>query len=149
MDNKENVFFTPFVEDMLREGKTVQISLSGLSMFPFLMHGDIVLITSVTDKNLYKGAIVVFKINDRWIAHRLIKVDANNNLLYTRGDGKSIKDKPVKIEQIKGIVVKIVKSRWKLANFSIGKPAKIIAFLSPVTAPIFNFIIWGAGKVRK
>jgi signal peptidase I len=114
-------------------------------MFPFLMHGDIVQISSIEIDKLKRGDIVVCKVNDRWIAHRLIKKNIAKNLFFTKGDGKIHKDFPVNQTQIKGIVVKIVKSRWKLARLSIGIYGRYIAFFSPVTAPMFNLTIWLLG----
>jgi signal peptidase I len=141
IDNNGNIFLTPILEDLLQQNKLIQISLTGFSMFPFLMHGDIVQTTSVETEQLKCGDIVVFKMNDRWIAHRLIKKNIDKNLFFTRGDSRAIKDFPVNQNQIKGIVVKIVKSRWKLAHFSIGKYGKYIVFFSPITALFFNLII--------
>jgi len=149
MENQGNIFFTPLLEDLLQQDKLIQISLSGLSMFPFLMHGDIVQIKSVTNEKLKKGAVLVYKTDDRWIAHRLIKIDAKKNLFYTRGDCRIVKDEPISPEQIKGIVVKIINSRWKLAYLSIGKISKIIAFFSPVMAPFFSLVIYLSIKIHR
>ena len=141
MNSQSNIIFTPLLDEMLQQGKSVQISLGGLSMFPFLMHGDIVQISPIEIKKLKCGDIVVFKEDNNWIAHRLIKKNIHNNLFHTRGDGAKNMDKPIKQEQIKGIVVKIVKSRWKFAYCSIGKHTKFLAFFSPFVAPVFNAIM--------
>jgi len=148
MENQGNIFFTPLLEDLLQQDKLIQVSLSGLSMFPFLMHGDVVQIQSVTNKKIKRGAIVIYKNKERWIAHRLIKTDVKKNLIYTRGDSRTVKDEPIIPEQIKGVVVKIVKSRWILAHLSIGKFAKVITFFSPVMAPVFGFIFFLLGKLK-
>jgi len=148
MENQGNIFFTPLLEDLLQQDKLIQVSLSGLSMFPFLMHGDVVQIQSVTNKKIKRGAIVIYKNKERWIAHRLIKTDVKKNLIYTRGDCRIVKDEPISPEQIKGVVVKIVKSRWKLAYLSIGKFANVIAFFSPVMAPLFGLVIYFLGKLK-
>ena len=137
-----NIDFSPLLEEMLEQRKKVQISLSGLSMFPFLMHGDIVQIDSIDLEKLNRGDVVVYKIDDKWIAHRLIKHNRKKNLYYMRGDSRIVKDIPIKPEQIKGVVSKIIKSRWKLAHFAIGKHKKYITLFSPITAPIFNFWLW-------
>jgi signal peptidase I len=118
-------------------------------MFPFLMHNDVVQISSVETEHLKRGDIVVFKLNNRWVAHRLVKKNIDKKLFYTRGDSRTTKDLPVNQSQIKGIVVKIVKSRWKLAHFSIGKSGKYISFFSPITAPIFRLIIKLMGVFSK
>ena len=135
-----NIDFSPLLEEILEQGKTIQISLSGMSMFPFLRHGDIVQIETVDVEKLKIGDVIVFKTEDKWVAHRLIKRNIKQNLFYTRGDGKTVKDIPITPEQIKGVVTKIVKSRWKLAHFAVGKCGKIIACCSPIVAMLIN---WG------
>jgi len=139
---EENIVFFPLLEEMLQQGKTVKIALSGLSMFPFLMHGDIVQVVSVKNKKPKKGDIVVFELNGKWIAHRLIKHNLKKNLYYTRGDSRTTKDSPQPPENIKGIVVNILQSRWQVARFATGKLGRVIAFCSVVTAPFFHFVIW-------
>jgi signal peptidase I len=109
-------------------------------MFPFLMHGDTVQISSVNIEELKCGDILVFKANNKWIAHRLFKKDTVKNLFYTRGDARVVKDFPIKQSQIKGIIVKTVKTRWKLSRFALGRYGKFIAIISPVTAPVFYLI---------
>ncbi|MCL2072314.1 MAG: signal peptidase I [Marinilabiliaceae bacterium] len=143
-----NIDFSPILEEMLIQEKIVQIVLSGFSMFPFLVHNDIVQIKTIDIENLKIGDVVVFKIDNKWVTHRLIKRNRKKNLFYTRGDSKLIKDNPIKPEQIKGTVTKIVKSRWKLAHFAIGNNRKFIAFCLPVIAPITNFLIWVWTKIN-
>jgi signal peptidase I len=142
IDNNGNIFLTTILEDLLHENKLIQILLRGFSMFPFLMHGDVVQITSIEPEKLKRGDIVIFKHNDCWVAHRLVKKNIDKHLFYTRGDARTKKDIPVLKSQIKGVVVKIVKSRWKLAHFAIGKYGKYIVFFSPLTEHIFNLIDW-------
>ena len=124
--------------NLLLEGKTVQIAVTGLSMFPFLLPGDIIQVSSIKSENLKKGMIIVFQSDSIWIAHRLIKFDNKKRLAFTRGDARATKDKPLDYDNIKGFVVKIIKSRWKLANIAIGGFSGLIAFCSPVFGLVFR-----------
>ena len=124
--------------NLLSEGKTVQIAVTGFSMFPFLLPGDIIQVSPIKPENLKRGMVIVFQSDNIWIAHRLIKFDSKKEIAYTRGDGRATKDAPLSYEQIKGVAVKIVKSRWKLAKFSIGKFSGAIAFCSPVLGVVFR-----------
>ena len=142
-DNSLNILFG----NLLSEGKTVQIAVTGLSMFPFLLPDDVIQVSPITPENFKKGMVVVFQSDNIWIAHRLIKFDNKKEVAYTRGDGRATKDAPLSYEQIKGVAVKIVKSRWKLAKCSIGKYSGAIAFCSPVLGIVFRgvtylFSIW-------
>ena len=128
--------------NLLSEGKTVQIAVTGLSMFPFLLPNDIIQVSPIKPENLKRGMVIVFQSDNIWVAHRLIKFDHKNGIAYTRGDGRATKDNPLSYEQIKGVAVKIVKSRWKLAKFSIGKYSGAIAFCSPVSGVVFRGVTY-------
>ena len=133
------------IGNLLLEGKTVQIAVTGLSMFPFLLSGDIIQVAPINPENLKKGMVVVFQSDNNWIAHRLIKFDHKKEIAYTRGDGRATRDNPLSYALIKGVAVKIVKSRWKLAKYSIGKFSGVIAFCSPVLGIVFRGVTYLLG----
>jgi signal peptidase I len=129
------------LDDLLSKGQAVQVSVRGMSMFPLLMKGDVVLVKPVTYVELRKGDIVVFERNGIWVAHRLIrKYDGN---ILTNGDGNQLKDAPLSFSSVKGIVVKVVKSRWWLANLATKWPGRALAYTSLFTGPAF----WILGRV--
>ena len=146
-DNSLHILFG----NLLLEGKTVQIAVTGVSMFPFLLPGDIIQVSPINPENMKKGMVIVFQSDNIWVAHRLIKFDHKKKIAYTRGDGRATGDNPLSYELIKGVAVKIVKSRWKLAKCSIGKFSGAIAFCSPVLGVVFRgitylFGIWNRFK---
>src|SRR5690554_5655967 len=81
--DKETKYYG-LMDELLRSGNTVQVAVRGISMFPLLMKGDVVLVKQTVIGHLKKGAVVVFEGRDAWVAHRLLK--ATNKGLLTRGD---------------------------------------------------------------
>jgi signal peptidase I len=129
------------LDDILSKGQAVQVSVRGMSMFPLLMKGDVVLVEPVTYEALRKGDIVVFERNDIWVAHRLLR-KANGNL-QTQGDGNRLMDADLPISKVKGVVVKVTKSRWWSAKWATKWPGRALAYTSGVTGPAF----WLLGRV--
>ena len=129
------------LDDLLSIGQAVQVAVRGMSMFPLLMKGDVVLVKPVTYEALRKGDIVVFERNAIWVAHRLIrKFDGH---LVTHGDGNRLKDDNLPFNSVKGIVVKVVKARWWLARWATKWPGRALAYTSVVTGPAF----WLLGRL--
>lgn len=66
--------------------------------------GDIVIV-KIT-KKVNKDEIIVYKDGDNFITHRLIEKDGDK--LVAKGDANNSEDKPIKEEQILGLVVCII-----------------------------------------
>ncbi len=130
-----------WIDTLLKEGKEVQIPVSGMSMFPFLMKDDIIRISPITYEELEIGQIIVFIQNNKFIAHRLIHF--SGGICHTRGDANLNPDKAIAFKDVKGKVGGIVSSRWFLAKHSIGRLGKILAKTAPVTAVLF----WLSGRI--
>ena len=79
---------------------------SGTSMFPFLRKGDLLTIEPVLMDEIKRGDVVVFESEEKWIAHRVIKIHYNDGLteFTTRGDARVSNDPPVRKENYIGIV---------------------------------------------
>lgn len=127
--------YKQLLEDLLTE-HNVRVTLRGMSMFPMLVKGDIVVVAPVAFDKLRKGDIIVFEYDSLLIAHRLIS--KRNGHVLTRGDGNSRPDIPIPFDKIKGKVIKIENSRWKIAKLAIKLPGTMLAFTGPVTGPAFK-----------
>ena len=150
------------LDDLLKKGKTVQVAVSGMSMFPMLMKGDVVLVKQESYEDLKKGDIVVFKIDvtsnnhiqnktkkntEIWVAHRLLK--KNNGKLITQGDGNRVKDTVLSFNKVKGVVVKVTKSKWRLASLSTKWPGRALAYTSIVSGPALWLLGKAASKIYR
>ena len=74
------------------------------SMSSTIEIGDVVIV-KIT-KDVSENDIIVYKENDNFITHRLIKKE--NNTLIAKGDANNSEDKPITEEQILGQVIKII-----------------------------------------
>lgn len=135
------------LDDLLSKGQSVQVSVRGMSMFPLLMKGDVVLVKPVTYEALRKGDIVVFERNGIWVAHRLVRKAKGN--LQTQGDGNQLLDADLPFSKVKGVVVKVTKSRWWLANWATEWPGRALAYTYGVTGPAFWFLGRVASKLYR
>lgn len=58
----------------IMQGHSVQTVASGYSMFPFLRNGDLLTVEPVSMDKIKRGDVVVFESEEKWIAHRVIKI---------------------------------------------------------------------------
>ncbi len=93
-------------KEAILKGHSVKTIASGTSMFPFLRKGDLLTIEPVSMDEIKRGDVVVFECEEKWIAHRVIKIHSNDGLaeLTTRGDARVSNDPPVRKENYIGIV---------------------------------------------
>ncbi len=121
--------------DLLTKGQAVQVSVRGMSMFP-LLKGDEVLVKPVIYEALRKADIVVFERNDIWVAHRLIR--KYDGQVLTHGDDNRLMDPPLPFNSVKGVVVKVVPSRWWLAIWATKWSGRALAYTCLVKGQLFG-----------
>jgi signal peptidase I len=93
-------------KEAILNGHSVKTIASGTSMFPFLRKGDLLTIEPLSMDKIKRGDVVVFECEEKWIAHRVIKIHSNDGLaeFTTRGDARVSNDPPVRKENYIGIV---------------------------------------------
>lgn len=93
-------------KEAILNGHSVKTIASGTSMFPFLRKGDLLTIEPLSMDKIKRGDVVVFECEEKWIAHRVIKINSNDGLaeFTTRGDARVSNDPPVRKENYIGIV---------------------------------------------
>lgn len=81
-----NALFFASVEEMIAEGRSVEITVKGFSMRPFLRNGrDVVTISPVGSEGLKRGMVVLFRHAGHHILHRIRTIDGDR--LTIEGDG--------------------------------------------------------------
>ena len=80
------------------------------SMVPTFSRTDIVIYKKLDEEQLQEipiGSIIVYSIDDQNIAHRVVSIVKDENIMYqTKGDNNNVSDTNlVKINQIKGVYV--------------------------------------------
>ena len=93
-------------KEAIKKGHSVQTLASGYSMFPFLRKGDILTIEPVPMETIKRGDVVVFESEEKWIAHRVIKIRSNARGLefLLRGDTNLRLDPVVNSENYVGAI---------------------------------------------
>jgi len=73
---------------LIENNHSVKIEAAGYSMFPFMLPGDEQTISPVPIEDISIGDVVVFEHDNKWISHRVISIQNNNNekTLILRGD---------------------------------------------------------------
>ncbi len=101
--------------------------------------GDVVIVR--VTKDVEENDIIVFKEEDNYITHRLIK--KQDNKIITKGDANNSQDKPIEETQIFGKVEKIIPKVgiWKKVLFS-----REVLLLGLIFITIVFILIWLKNK---
>jgi signal peptidase I len=98
-------------EDILRNGTSLRVKVTGRSMSPFLRGEEIVTIKKVTGSSLHIGDLIFFKTRySSPLLHRIIRKQYKDMVIFqTKGDAAVIPDEPVSEHDVLGKVYKIEK----------------------------------------
>lgn len=101
------------IEQLLSEGKNIQIKPQGYSMYPVLVPDrDEVIVEPVGNRRLKRGDVVLYRryeanVKGILVLHRIFKCTKSEFFLV--GDNQSEIEGPLKREQIKGIMVGMIR----------------------------------------
>ena len=100
------------MEDLIGQGETVSIPVSGFSMNPFLADKRDAVLVKRPERDLKRGDIVLYKRrNGQYILHRIWRVKREGYFMV--GDAQTEIEGPIKPDQIIGLVEKIRrKGKW-------------------------------------
>ena len=93
-----------FAETLLDENHSLSFRMQGYSMYPTLKAGDIGYVEKCLPDDLIIGDIVVFKANNKLVAHRLINIVFYKNIRFfiAKGDKNYHKDEPFTSDALVG-----------------------------------------------
>ena len=122
-------------ESVLAGGYSVRVQVTGRSMRPFLLGGEILIIEPIGSRLLRVGDVVLFKDGqDRLVIHRIIRIGKVS--VQTHGDALNGPDSPVEIKRIMGKVERVERGQlsqldleswtqcirgWMLASLSLWR----------------------------
>ncbi len=101
------------IEKLLQDGNTIQIKPQGYSMYPVLVPGrDEAVIEPIGDRKLRRGDVVLYRRDPQvtggiLVLHRIWKCKQDG--YYMVGDNQKEIEGPLRTEQIKGIMVGLVR----------------------------------------
>ena len=143
------------LEQLLSEGACIQIKPQGYSMYPLLVPGrDEARIAPIEKRNLKRGDVVLYRRDDNpcyelermhtgiLVLHRIVRVDRNQEQFYLVGDNQKQVEGPLRRDQIRGIMVGVVRKGkyFSCANLFYRFLAGIWLCLRPVRPVIAHGI---------
>lgn len=106
------------LRELVEDGKSVNLNVSGMSMFPFLEHERDTVYFEAPQRNLRKGDIVFYqRRNGQYVMHRIYKVKEDE--YYSVGDAQSVIEGPVLRDQIFAIVTLVKRNGRMLTPSSL------------------------------
>jgi signal peptidase I len=109
--------FPNLISDLLNNGHRVKFRAPGYSMYPTILHEDVITVGPIKPEAIEIGDIILYRDQKNLIAHRVVKIeiktDSQSSVLSTqscfilRGDARPGCDDPVAAGQILGKVVLI------------------------------------------
>lgn len=105
--NETHTVKCELVADVLRSYGTVQVQVTGWSMFPVVRPGDVLIVDHTGRSGVVSGDIVLFTRDQRLFAHRVVANRGSG--ILTRGDAMPAPDPPVAESELLGRVSSIVR----------------------------------------
>ena len=108
--------------ELLSLGFGVRFRAPGTSMHPTIRHGDVITIEPVAPSKLNRGDIILYHLQNGFIAHRLVNIEERNGsgLTFTlRGDASTTCDAPVRPAQVLGKIVRVERGHRRIDPYSL------------------------------
>ena len=101
-------FWFEWILSSLQEGKVVEITANGWSMWPTIKPGTSISISRVELSELQPGDLIAFTRAEHFEVHRIEEIQYNGVIkIFTRGDANLRKDEPITEENFCGKVIGI------------------------------------------
>lgn len=141
------------IEQLLMEGKTVQIFPRGYSMYPLFVPGrDQAVIAPVDIRRLKRGDVVLYRRREGiLVLHRLCRRKKNPEGYYFVGDNQVEVEGPLDRDQLRGVMVRFVRHG---RSVSVKHPVYVAAstlwlWLRPVRRSIQLFVAGWKRRIGK
>lgn len=101
--------YIPMLMELLEQGHTVNLPITGSSMTPFLVPNRDTLIISPPDGNFRRGDMVFYqRMNGQYVMHRIHHIDSDG-ALYIVGDAQTVIEGPVHPKQVFGVIRQVIR----------------------------------------
>ena len=126
------------VEELLQEGKAVQIKPRGYSMYPVIVPGrDEVIVRKEDLSELKRGDVVLYRRDGSiLVIHRIYRKKEDG--YYMVGDNQTEIEGPLRPDQIRGKMVALIRNGKEIDVRSLRYriPCSIWLFMRPVRRPV-------------
>lgn len=139
-----NEEFCGAVRQMLEEGKDVDFTVTGNSMWPLLKHGrDRVVLTLCKPQDIRKGDVILFEaLPSKFLLHRITKIKGST--FESTGDFNSFRDGYFPKECVIGKAVRIIRKdkSYDAESFLMLFYSALWRGLFFARKPLVRFLIW-------
>lgn len=116
------------LRQLLAEGSSVRLRVSGSSMSPFIRGGDLVTLAPLGGRPVRRGDVVAVAAGGRWLViHRVVGVTPEG--VATRGDALERPDVTVAPGDVAALVAR-VERRGRRVRLGLGPERALVAWLS-------------------
>lgn len=141
--------WTNAILPILREGHTLRIPLSGLSMRPLLVGGrDEVVLSSISGRRVRRGDIVLYSRTDgTHVLHRVVRIKGDS--YYMLGDAHTWIEGPIEKENALAVAVTVIRkgreiqcrARWYRAISGLWLLLRPVRpFVYPIAARLIKLV---------
>ncbi len=103
--------FLRFFEDILRNGVSLRVKVTGRSMAPFLSGGETLTIVQADCRSLQRGDLVFFRTRHNLpVIHRILKIKKTDDgalCFLTKGDALMAFDEEIRQDNVLGKVLRV------------------------------------------
>jgi len=125
--------FAKVCTDLLRSGILVRFRAPGYSMYPTILHEDVITVEPVDASAVKVGDIILYRDEQSLIAHRVVKIENKSDIhtdsqssalspqscFILRGDARPACDDPIYVEQILGKIVSVERNGRCIDPYSL------------------------------
>ena len=122
------------------------------SMEPTYSVGDLLYVKKVDTKTIQVGDPITFVLNEELVVatHRVVEIDEEKGLFYTKGDANEIRDsQPVRAQNIKGVPQFAIPKMGYVSDFIQNPPGLYICLILGATLIVLVFLPDLIGKKKK
>jgi signal peptidase I len=141
----ENALKCELASEVLRSSGSLRLRVTGWSMLPAVMPGDMLVIERTSSDAVSEGDIVLFGRDRRFFVHRVVtKGQPRNAGIVTRGDAMPAPDPPVSESDLLGRVSFILRNgkciepnrRWRVSERAVAALVRRSTFAARVVVGV-------------
>ena len=111
------------IDIAFKNNQSIILKVRGMSMFPLLKDNrDSFKLEKIISKPKRKDIVLYKRDNGQYVLHRIIK--EKDNLYTIVGDNQHVKEYPIRLDQILGVVSEVI-TKDKVINLKTSKKYKI------------------------
>ncbi|GIM28730.1 hypothetical protein CPJCM30710_13960 [Clostridium polyendosporum] len=137
----------PIIKEILDTGKSTRITVTGLSMYPFLReHIDSVELSNTSFINIHRGDIVmILRDSNEYVMHRVYRKEID--CFYIVGDAQQWIEGPLRPDQLVAIIIAVWRENKRIECINIWW--RLLSSVWLLLLPLRCFIIRTYPKIRK